>query len=321
MPPDFAAMYLIETHDLTKKFGSFTAVEGVSLRVEAGEVLALLGPNGAGKTTTIRMLASILRPTRGWARIRDHDVVVDPVTARHAVGLLTEHHGLYTRMKAVEYLTFFGRIYDLPCDSLQARILELLGSFGLGNAIDIRLGQFSKGMRQKLALVRALLHDPPVLLLDEPTSAMDPESAHLVRESIMSLRSNKRATIVCTHNLHEAESIADRIAIIRRGEIVAKGTPIELKRTLLGAPIMELRLGTTLDGALKLFPEGVTILDRGEDWVRFQVSNPRDVNPRLLQGMAEAKIPVVTLAEVERSLEEVYLQVISSAQVHRVGLS
>jgi ABC-2 type transport system ATP-binding protein len=321
MPPDLAAMSLIETHDLTKKFGAFTAVEGVSLRVEAGEVLALLGPNGAGKTTTIRMLASILRPTRGWARIRDYDVVADPVSARHAVGLLTEHHGLYTRMKAVEYLTFFGSIYDLSEDSLQVRIRELLDSFGLGDSIDMRLGQFSKGMRQKLALVRALLHDPSVLLLDEPTSAMDPESAHLVRESIMSLRTNKRATIVCTHNLHEAESIADRIAIIRRGEIVAQGTPVELKRTLLGAPIMELRLGAALDGALKLFPDGITLLERGEDWVRFQVSNPRDVNPRLLQGMAEAKIPVVTLSEVERSLEEVYLQVVASAQVPEERLS
>jgi ABC-2 type transport system ATP-binding protein len=321
MPADLAAMSLVETEDLTKKFGTFTAVKHVKLHVNAGEVLALLGPNGAGKTTTIRMLASILRPTRGWARIQDYDVVDDPVSARHAVGLLTEHHGLYTRMKPVEYLTFFGKIYKLPHDPLHARILTLLDSFGLGDAVDMRLGQFSKGMRQKLALVRALLHDPPVLLLDEPTSAMDPESAHLVRESILSLRTNKRATIVCTHNLHEAESIADRIAIIRRGEIVAQGTPSELKRSLLGAPIMELRLGAALDGALQLFPDGIRILERGEDWVRYQVANPRDTNPRLLKGMAEADIPVVTLSEVKRSLEEVYLQVVTSAQTSQERLS
>lgn len=305
-------MSLIETKGLTKTFGTLTAVKDVTLRVNAGEVLALLGPNGAGKTTTIRMLASILRPTRGWAKIQGFNVVENPIQARRAVGLLTEHHGLYTRMKAVDYLSFFGSIYGLNGKNLHARILSLLEEYGLGEVTDMRLGQFSKGMRQKLALVRALLHDPPVLLLDEPTSAMDPESAHMVRENIMDLRSTKRAIVVCTHNLYEAESLADRIAIIRRGEIIASGPPMELKRSLLGAPIMELRLGAPLDGALQLFPRGVRILERGEDWVRFQVTEPRKTNPRLLKEMAEANIPVITLSEVGRSLEEVYLQVVGS---------
>ena len=166
-------MWLIETYDLTKQFGDLVAVDHVSLREEAGEVLALLGPNGAGKTTTIRMLASILRPTRGKAVIKGFDTVEEPIEVRRSIGFLTEHHGLYTRMRPQEYLEFFGRTHGLSASLIEQRTNELLDRYGLSEARDLRLGHFSKGMRQKLALVRALLHDPAVLLLDEPTSALN----------------------------------------------------------------------------------------------------------------------------------------------------
>ncbi|NIS82083.1 MAG: ATP-binding cassette domain-containing protein [Anaerolineales bacterium] len=304
-------MALIETHELTKQFGSLTAVEDVSIHVDAGEILALLGPNGAGKTTTIRMLASILRPTRGTVTIQGQDAVDQAIEVRRSVGLLTEHHGLYTRMRVHEYLMFFGRVYGLPHDAIRSRIDALLERYGLSEAVGLRLGQFSKGMRQKLALVRAMLHNPPILLLDEPTSAMDPASAHLVRESITGLRSSNRAIVVCTHNLHEAELLADRIAIIRLGKIVAEGSPRELKRALLGSPVMELRLTVSLDGAMKLLPAELTVVARGQNWLRYETCDPETDNPRILQAMSKAGIPVVTLSEVERSLEDVYLQVVS----------
>ena len=181
--------FLIETRNLTKQFGDLVAVRDVSLRVSAGEILALLGPNGAGKTTTIRMLASILKPTRGWVRIGGIDTLEEASKVRSRIGLLTEHHGLYTRMKSQEYLAYFAQIYGLDPEQSAQRALELLDRFGLSEALGQRLGQYSKGMRQKLAMTRALLHDPDVLLLDEPTSAMDPESARMVRERILSLRS------------------------------------------------------------------------------------------------------------------------------------
>jgi ABC-2 type transport system ATP-binding protein len=304
---------LIETQDLSKHFRTLTAVEGVSLRVAPGEVLALLGPNGAGKTTTIRMLAAILRPTRGWVRIDGFDTMADPLPVRRRVGMLTEHHGLYTRMRAPEYLGYFGEIYRLPAAQVQRRAEELLERFGLSGDREARLGQYSKGMRQKLALARALIHDPTVLLLDEPTSAMDPESAQLVRLSIAGLRSSQRAIVICTHNLPEAESLADRIAIIRKGRIVAQGTPGELKRSLLGDPIMELRILGALDGAVRLLPEGATVTDRGSDWVRFRVQDPQAVNPRVIQSMTSQGVQVLTLSEVPRSLEEVYLSVMREA--------
>ena len=303
-------MALIETHDLTKRFGTLTAVEDLSLLVEPGEVLALLGPNGAGKTTTIRMIASILQPTSGSVMIRGLDSIAQAIEVRRSIGLLTEHHGLYTRMRIYEYLEFFGRIYSLPTDVIKARSEELLARYDLSDIETLRLGHFSKGMRQKLALVRAMLHDPPILLLDEPTSAMDPASAHLVRESIVGLRSTQRAIVVCTHNLHEAELLADRIAIIRKGRIVVEGSPKDLKRSLLGAPVMELRVAERLDGAVDVLPPDLRPIAHGNDWLRYETAQPETDNPRVLQAMLEAGVPVVTLAEVERSLEDVYLQVV-----------
>jgi ABC-2 type transport system ATP-binding protein len=305
---------LIETHQLSKRFGSLLAVDDVNLTVQAGEILALLGPNGAGKTTSIRMLASILSPSKGWVRIAGFDSIKEAIRVREIVGVLTEHHGLYTRMKAREYLQFYGSLYAVEQERLANHIDELLKIFQLEEALDFRLGQYSKGMRQKLALSRALLHDPQVLLLDEPTSAMDPSSARIVRGSIRQLRSSNRAIIVCTHNLAEAEALADRIAIIHRGRIVALGTISELKNELLGEPIMELRTYGSLDGAAKAIPPDLNVLASGENWIRYRVRNPQEMNPVVLERMAQRGIKVVTLAEVGRSLEEVYLSVVDQEQ-------
>ncbi len=204
---------MIEAENLTKKFEDFTAVDQIQLNVPSGQVLALLGPNGAGKTTTVRMLTSILRPTAGWARVAGYDVVKQADKVRASVGVLTENHGLYVRMNAEEYLLFFAQLYGFEPKQAKLRFGQMLEKFGLGEARRKRLGEYSKGMRQKLALVRALLHDPPVLLLDEPTSAMDPESARTVRDEIQGLRTSERTIILCTHNLTEAEELADQIAI------------------------------------------------------------------------------------------------------------
>jgi ABC-2 type transport system ATP-binding protein len=306
---------VIKTDQLTKQFyvpgrPPFTAVSGVNLDISPGEVLALLGPNGAGKTTTVRLLAALLRPTAGYARVAGFDVLEEPTQVRRRVGLLTEEPGLYERMKAREYLEFFGRLYGVPAPTRRRRAETLMERLGLPHALEGRIGTFSKGMKQKLALVRAMLHDPLVLLLDEPTSAMDPLSARLVRESIAGLRDERRAIIICTHNLSEAESLADRIAIIRRGEIVERGTPRELKRRLLGPPIMELRLAESLDGLLPGLQELVQVEGLGSNWVRYRTQEPTVNNPRVLRWVSQQGHDVVTLSEVPQSLEEVYLQVV-----------
>jgi ABC-2 type transport system ATP-binding protein len=275
-----------------------------------GEVLALLGPNGAGKTTTVRMLSSVLRPTSGTAKIAGFDVIRQAREVRAAVGVLTENHGLYNRMPADDYLDFFGQIYNLNRNDRQARTRQLLEQFGLEEHAHRPLGEFSKGMRQKLALARALLHNPPVLLLDEPTSAMDPESARLVRNSILDLRSAERTIIICTHNLAEADEMADVIAIIRRGQIIAQGKSDSLKDRLLGPLVYELRLASQLDGTLPSLPDGVTLLDRGDNWIRFQAQNPHESNPSILKCFLQAGLQVVSLQEMPRNLEQVYLQAI-----------
>ncbi len=302
---------MIQTENLSKKFNDFLAVNQVSLQVKSGEVLALLGPNGAGKTTTLRMLTSVLRPTTGWARVAGYDVVTQSADVRASVGILTEQHGLYGRMTAVEYLEFFGQIYHMQASTRTLRTAELLEQFGLGDERKRRIGEYSKGMRQKLALARALFHNPPVLLMDEPTSAMDPESARLVRDAIHGLRSANRAIIICTHNLAEAEELADKIAIIQRGRIIISGQVGELKTRMLGAQQFEVQLGASIEGLIVNLPDTVTLTGRGVDWLRYQTDHPIQANPMVIQYLVNIALPVVGLSEVPRSLEKVYLQAIN----------
>jgi ABC-2 type transport system ATP-binding protein len=311
---------MIVTQDLSKSFDDFVAVNGVDLHVSAGEVLALLGPNGAGKTTTVRMLTSLLKPTRGSARVAGYDVIQQSVKVRASVGVLTEQHGLYARMPAGEYLDFFGQLYALQPAQRHNRVDQLLEKFGLARVRQQRIGEFSKGMRQKLALARALFHDPPVLLLDEPTSAMDPESARLVRDSIRDLRSAERAIVICTHNLAEAEELADKIAIIRAGEIIAQGTPNTLKEEMLGPAEYEVRLSIPLNGRKPPIPHGVVVISQGSDWIRYQATSPEQSNPRLLRALLDQDFPVVSLQETPRTLEQVYLKAIHNSTTRQGGL-
>jgi len=305
---------MIETNDLSKYFDDFKAVDGVTLTVKPGQILALLGQNGAGKTTTVRMLTALLNPTRGWAQVNGYDVVKQAADVRASVGVLTEQHGLYVRMTAKEYLNFFGEVYGQNPAARKTRINYLLEYFGLSEVADKRAGEYSKGMRQKLALARALMHEPPVLLLDEPTSAMDPESARLVRDEIGRLKSSQRTIVICTHNLAEAESLADIIAIIYRGRILLSGTLDELKQQILGPVEYEAQLSQPwqIDGLT--LPMGVTLSENNGSRLRFRVERPQASNPLLLRQLSDAQAPVVTLQEVSRSLEQVYLKVMADAQ-------
>ena len=305
---------MILTEDLSKQFGDFWAVEGVSLNVQPGQILAVLGQNGAGKTTTVRMLTSLLIPTRGRASVAGYDVATQGDQVRASVGVLTEQHGLYTRMTADEYLDFFGQVYGLDDSIRKQRIRDLLEHFTLPVGTRKRIGNYSKGMRQKLALARALMHEPPVLLLDEPTSAMDPESARLVRDQIDRLRSSQRTIVICTHNLTEAEALADIIAIIYRGRILMQGTLAELKERLLGQVEYEVLLSAPwrMDG-LPL-PQGVALSSADETRLRFRVEQPGETNPLLMRSLLDRRAPVVALQEVPRTLEEVYLRAMTEAQ-------
>ena len=302
---------MIKIEGLSKQFGDLLAVNDITLTVEPGEVLALLGPNGAGKTTTVRMLSAILKPTTGRANIAGYDVVTQGRDVRRNVGVLTEAPGLYRRMTGYEYLDFFAQLRELSTAQRQERINHLAQWFRIDDALNRRLGEYSKGMAQKIALVRTLLHDPAVLLLDEPTSAMDPASARLVRNTILQMKNSRRSTIICTHNLTEAEELADRIAIISHGQIIAQGTISELKADLLGPPLMEVRLPQPpLNGVVDLVGTLATVQATGDTWVRYSTSTPKTTNPAILQALATSGIDVLTLSEVPQSLESVYLRVV-----------
>lgn len=305
---------MIETHDLSKQFHDFMAVDGVNLSVEPGQILALLGQNGAGKTTTVRMLTALLQPSRGWARVAGYDVVKNGYDVRASVGVLTEQHGLYMRMTAVEYLDFFGQVYSLSSSARKTRSETLLEYFGLAEAAKRRVGEYSKGMRQKLALARAMMHDPGVLLLDEPTSAMDPESARLVRDEIARLKSSKRTIVICSHNLNEVEALADKIAIIYRGRILIQGTLDELARKVLGAPEYKILFSEACDvNDLKL-PQGVELLEKTATSLKVRVEAPQEANPQILKELSVKSIPVMAFQEQMRTLEQVYLKVMADAK-------
>ena len=308
-------MSFIVANGLGKRFDDFWAVEDFTLTVDQGEVVAVLGPNGVGKTTTVRMLVSVLAPTRGSATVAGYDVQRQSTEVRRHVGVLTEQHGLYTRMTARAYLDFFGEVYGLDASQRQKQSEKWLTYFGLTEAANKRIGTFSKGMRQKLALARALLHEPPVILLDEPTSAMDPVSANLVRQAIKSLRSEKRAILLCTHNLVEAEALADRIAIMSKGRLVAVGSPAELKARWLGALVFEATLAAPIDNdafrqwAKRALPPAVEVVAVEQNRLRFRSPQWERDNPQVLKALVENGYRVIKVTEVDATLEQVYFEV------------
>ena len=305
---------MIETQDLSKQFHDFMAVDGVNLSVQSGQILALLGQNGAGKTTTVRMLTALLQPTRGWARVAGYDVVKNGHDVRASVGVLTEQHGLYMRMSANEYLDYFGQVYSLSPSARKARSNNLLEYFGLAEAAHRRIGEYSKGMRQKLALARAMMHDPGDLLLDEPTSAMDPESARLVRDEIARLKSTSRTIVICSHNLTEVEALADKIAIIYRGRVLLQGTLDELKSQVLGAPEYEVKFTEAWDASGLNLPEGVEMLSQTPTSLKVRVRRPEEMNPQLLKMLSAKSASVMAFQEEARTLEQVYLKVMTEAR-------
>ena len=305
---------MIETNDLSKQFNDFSAVDGVNLSVEAGQILALLVQNGAGKTTTVRMLTALLQPSRGSARVAGYDVTKNGPDVRASVGVLTEHHGLYMRMTALEYMDFFGQVYSLAPTLRKARTENLLEYFGLAEAAKRRIGEYSKGMRQKLALARAMMHEPSVLLLDEPTSAMDPESARLVRDEIARLKSNQRTIMLCSHNLTEVEALADKIAVIYRGKILIQGSLEELKRKVLGASEYRIRLSEAWNADGLELPTGVELLLKTPSSLKVRVEAPEQSNPQLVQRLTSKGASIVAFQEEARTLEQVYLKVMAEAK-------
>jgi ABC-2 type transport system ATP-binding protein len=308
---------VIRTEKLTKNFGDIVAVNQLSLSVEKGEVFGLLGPNGAGKTTTVRMLTALLVPSSGTASVVGNELGVDDQQIRRRIGLLPESPGLYDSLSAEQNLAFFGAMYGVSDISAQSRrYLELLG---LWNRRFEPVGTFSKGMRQKLAIARALLHEPEILFLDEPTSGLDPQASKLVREFIADLKKEGRTIVLTTHNLEEADRLCDKVAVIS-GHLLALDAPGELRRKIFGRKVVFhlTEAKPALENALKKH-QFVTEIQVVENKILASVEDPESQNPELIRALVEAGAEVQFVGELRRRLEDVYLELIQANEDKKHG--
>lgn len=299
---------MIVTEGLGKRFGDLQAVEDLSLRVHAGEVFGFLGPNGAGKTTTVRMLSALIGPTAGKAWVAGCEVGRQDGELRRKVGILTESPGLYDRLSAERNLEFFARLYEVA--DVAGQVERYLRLLGLWDRRHEPVGGYSKGMRQKLAIARAILHEPQVVFLDEPTSALDPEAARLVREFVAELKGEGRAIFLCTHNLDEADRLCDRVAVFRT-RLLALDTPAALRRQLFGRSVVfHLRaMDATYAERVRNLPDvhSVQIVDRK---LVVGLEDPESANPQLIRALVEAGADIQFVGELRRTLEDVYLKLV-----------
>jgi len=295
---------VIRIENLSKKFDGTLAVGNLTLRVRQGEVFGFLGPNGAGKTTTVRMLAALISPTAGTAWVNGHQIGLEDDAIRAGVGILTETPGLYPRLNAQENLRLFAKLYGVS--DVDTQVKKYLCMLGLWERRDEPVGGFSKGMRQKLAIARALLHEPPVLFLDEPTSALDPEAARVVRDFIEELSGQGRTIFICTHNLDEADRLCDRIAIIKQ-QLVRVDTPVALRRGLYGRSVLIWLQAVTpeLIAAVEALPF-VKSVSQIDGRLRVALDDPEAQNPAVIRALVEAGGAVQFVQEEEHSLEQIY---------------
>jgi len=302
---------MIHTDQLTKKFGSIVAVENLSLDVAEGEVFGFLGPNGAGKTTTVRMLTSLIGPTSGSATVAGFMVGRQDTDIRRTVGVLTETPGMYDNLSAEYNLRIFAELYEVKDVNRQVeKYLKMLGLFE--RRFD-PAGTFSKGMKQKLAIARALLHEPRILFLDEPTAGLDPEASHLVREFIEELKKEGRTIFLCTHNLDEADRLCDRIGVFK-SRLLVMDTPANLRTSVFGRKVVF---------HLRSADEGVAAAVRSLPFVRevkvvenklvITLDDPETQNPEVVRALVKVGADVQFVGELRHTLEEVYLQLVKSA--------
>jgi ABC-2 type transport system ATP-binding protein len=314
-------MYSVIAEGLIKKFNSFTAVNNLSIEIGKGEVFGLLGPNGAGKTTTLRMLACLISPTEGSATVNGFNIQREPLKVRQSVGILTENPSLYERLTAYENMNFFAEAYGLTNPQQRSdRIKELLEFFNLWDRRNDKVATFSKGMKQKLAIVRATVHSPPILFLDEPTAGLDPESAKEIRDLMATLSRQEKSTILlCTHHLEDAEKLCNRVMIMNRGKCVIIGTPDELREKISGQPVIQIGLQQVTPkvvAAVKANKQTIEAnVDQQEANLMVKVKDARLATPEIVQTIVGAKGQILSVNVQRPSLEEAYLKLVKEEEI------
>lgn len=305
-------MNAIETDQLTRAFGPLIAVDHLTLTIPSGTVFGFLGPNGAGKTTTVRMLSALIAPTSGSAMVAGHRLGEENQAIRRSVGILTETPGLYDRLSAFENLVFFGQLYDLDASQATKQAERYLTDLDLWERRDEKVGGFSKGMRQKLAIARALLHEPLVVFLDEPTAGLDPEAARTVLNFIKTLRSEGRTIVLTTHILPEADEMCDIICIFNT-QLIRVDTPDRLRAGLFGKGV-QLRLtgdAASFVSVVKALPFVKDVIANNST-LSIQLDDPDGQSPALVQALITAGAQIRSVEPISHSLEEVYMQLVGT---------
>ena len=300
---------MIKIENLTKKYGNLTAVDNLSLQIEKGEVFGLLGPNGAGKTTTIRVLCCLISKTSGNAMLNNLSIddKKNRIEIRKMIGLLPENVGLYESLSAYKNLDFYAKLYQVTENQRKERIEYYLKMFDLWDKKDVAAGTFSKGMKQKLALARVLVHDPKILFLDEPTASLDPEATKMVRDQILELKKEKRTIFLNTHMLDEAERICDRVGIMKT-QLLDIGSPEELRESLFGKKSV-VEVDAITDNILKSIKSlGFENISVDHNKMTIDVNDPRKDNPSLIQAIQSAGGQVESFSAILPSLEDIYLK-------------
>jgi len=305
---------MIRLERLTKEFDGLTAVDGLTFEVEEGEIFGLLGPNGAGKTTTVRMLCCLIKPTAGTAFVGGLDVRKDAIEIREMCGLLPEAPGLYGELSAYRNLEFYAKLYGVPRSKREENIKKLLKMLDLWDRKDDPVGTFSKGMQQKIAIARSMVHEPRVLFLDEPTAAISPEAAKVVRDFILELKHEGCTIFLCTHNLDEAERLCDRVAILN-SRLIAVGSPSELEKSFgLGKTEVHLeRVSEEIVRAVEKL-DGVRDVEVSGNKLLVGVRDPDEVNPLIVETVVGHGGRVRYVTRTPHALEETYLKLVREGE-------
>jgi ABC-2 type transport system ATP-binding protein len=303
---------MIKAEGLTKEFGNKLAVDSLNLEIQEGEVFGFLGPNGAGKTTTVRLLTSLIGPTRGSAIVNGFRIGVDDRKIRSTVGVLTETPGMYDNLSADQNLRIFAELYDVK--DISGQVEKYIKMLGLWDRRFDAAGTYSKGMKQKLAIARALIHEPRILFLDEPTAGLDPEASHMLRDFIADLRKEGRTIFLCTHNLDEADRLCDRIGVFKT-RLLVLDTPANLRSSLFGRKVVF---------HLQIVDEKITESVRKFDYIKeikiidnkilITVDDPDLRNPEIIRTLVENGANLRFVGELRHSLEDVYLQLVQNAE-------
>jgi len=299
---------MIITENLTKKFDQVTAVDNLSVEIPEGQVFGFLGPNGAGKTTTVRMLTSLITPTAGSASVNGFRIGENDIDIRRSVGLLTETPGMYDNLSAERNLEIYASLYEV--EDIKGQVEKYLRFLGLWERRMDIAATFSKGMKQKLAIARALLHEPRTIFLDEPTAGLDPEASRLVRDFILEIKAQGRTIFICTHNLDEADRLCDRIGVFKTRLLVVDA-PVNLRRQVFGRKVVfHLRKADQrLVDKIQNHPS-VTEAKQVDEKIVATINDPEDHNPELIRMLVSEGAEVQFVGELRRSLEDVYLQLV-----------